>query len=41
SDERLIGFMVKNPILIERPIVLANGKAVLGRPPSQVLAIID
>ncbi|MEO2043781.1 MAG: arsenate reductase (glutaredoxin) [Nitrospinaceae bacterium] len=41
SDERLIDFMVNNPILIERPIVLANGKAVLGRPPSQVLAIID
>ena len=41
SDEDLIGFMVKNPILIERPIVLANGKAALGRPPEQVLNILN
>jgi len=40
SDEDLIHFMVKNPILIERPIVLANGKAALGRPPEQVLNIL-
>ena len=41
SDEDLIGFMVKNPNLIERPIVLANGKAALGRPPEQVLYILN
>ena len=41
SDEDLIGFMVKHPILIERPIVLANGKAALGRPPEQVLNILN
>ena len=40
SDDDLIGFMVKHPILIERPIVLANGKAALGRPPEQVLDIL-
>jgi arsenate reductase len=40
SDEDLIGFMIKHPILIERPIVLANGKAALGRPPEQVLEIL-
>ena len=40
SDEDLIGFMVKHPILIERPIVVANGKAALGRPPEQVLDIL-
>ena len=41
SDEDLIGFMVKNPNLIERPIVLANGKAALGRLPEQVLYILN
>lgn len=40
SDDDLIGFMVQHPILIERPIVLANGKAALGRPPEQVLDIL-
>lgn len=40
SDDALIDAMTKHPILIERPIVLANGKAVLGRPPGQVLEIL-
>ena len=40
SDENLIDSMVNRPILIERPIVLANGKAVLGRPPENVLNIL-
>ncbi|MBC8240343.1 MAG: arsenate reductase (glutaredoxin) [Alphaproteobacteria bacterium] len=40
GDGQLIDAMVANPILIERPIVLANGKAALGRPPEDVLRII-
>ena len=40
TNNDLIGYMVQNPILIERPIVLANGKAALGRPPEQVLDIL-
>ncbi len=40
SDKDLIDFMVKPPILIERPIVVANGKATLGRPREQVLDIL-
>lgn len=38
--EELIAAMVENPILIERPVVLANGRAALGRPPENVLAIL-
>ena len=40
SDEQLIDAMLKTPILIERPIVLANGKAAIGRPPESVLEIL-
>lgn len=40
SDAQLVAAMVKTPILIERPIVLANGKARLGRPPESVLQIL-
>ena len=36
----LITAMVENPILIERPVVLADGKAALGRPPENVLNIL-
>lgn len=37
---QLIDAMVTHPRLIERPIVLANGKAAIGRPPANVLAIL-
>ncbi|MXR67225.1 arsenate reductase (glutaredoxin) [Shewanella insulae] len=40
DDETLIQAMVDTPKLIERPIVLANGKAAIGRPPESVLAIL-
>ncbi|MEC8851706.1 MAG: arsenate reductase (glutaredoxin) [Pseudomonadota bacterium] len=39
-DADLIQAMVDNPILIERPIVLAGDRAALGRPPEAVLAIL-
>ncbi len=35
-----IELMVENPILIERPIVVSNNRAALGRPPEGVLAIL-
>lgn len=40
TREQLIDAMAKHPILIERPIVFANGKAAIGRPPESVLAIL-
>jgi len=40
TEEALIQAMVDNPKLIERPIVVANGKARIGRPPEQVLEIV-
>ena len=37
DDETLIAAMAQEPKLIERPIVFADGKAALGRPPEAVL----
>lgn len=40
DDDTLIAAMATCPKLIERPIVFANGKAAMGRPPEQVLDIL-
>jgi arsenate reductase len=40
SEDALVAAMVAHPIVIERPIVVAAGKAALGRPPDAVLAIL-
>lgn len=40
TRDQLLNAMLQHPILIERPIVLANGKAALGRPPENVLSIL-
>ena len=40
SRETLINIMIENPILIERPIVIANNRAKIGRPPESVMEIL-
>lgn len=41
SDEELIAAMIAQPILMERPIVIAGSRAVIGRPPENVLNLIS
>lgn len=40
SEDHLLAAMIAQPKLIERPIVVANGQARIGRPPEQVLEIL-
>jgi len=40
TEKQLLQQMIEHPILIERPIVVANGQAVIGRPPENVLEIL-
>ncbi|EJF99791.1 arsenate reductase (glutaredoxin) [Flavobacterium sp. F52] len=41
SDDEIINAMVENPILIERPIVVKDGKAIIGRDPELVASFLD
>ena len=40
SEEELLDALCEHPVLIERPIVIRGKKAVLGRPPENVLEIL-
>ncbi len=40
SDDELIEFLIKFPKLLQRPIVVKNSKAVIGRPPENILNLL-
>ena len=40
SEDKLIVAMVENPKLIERPIVIKDGKAAIGRPIDNITALL-
>tara|TARA_R110002051_G_scaffold69741_7_gene125490 strand:- start:1079 stop:1423 length:345 start_codon:yes stop_codon:yes gene_type:complete len=40
SDKELIELMVQNPKLIERPIVVLDNEAVIGRPPENIKKLL-
>jgi arsenate reductase len=39
-EQQQIDAIIQQPILMQRPIVVANGQARIGRPPEAVLEII-
>ena len=41
TNEQWVTIMAKNPVLIERPIVITATGAVIGRPPENVLKVLD
>ena len=41
GDDALIDAMARHPRLIERPIFVHRGRAVVGRPPERVLDLLD
>ncbi|PBJ14355.1 arsenate reductase family protein [Flavobacterium sp. ACN6] len=41
TNDQIIKAMTENPILIERPIVVKDGKAIIGRDPDLVASFLD
>lgn len=41
SDDDILAAMARHPILVERPILIARDRAVVGRPPEQVLELVS
>jgi arsenate reductase (glutaredoxin) len=40
SEEEWLRILSENPILIERPIIVKDNKAIIGRPPEKILSLI-
>ena len=40
TDDKLIDFLIKFPKLLQRPIVVKNNEAVVGRPPENILNLL-
>lgn len=41
DEEKILEAMLKEPILMQRPIVIYNGRAIIARPPEKVLELIE
>ncbi|AHE65887.1 arsenate reductase (glutaredoxin) [Legionella oakridgensis] len=41
NEVQILQAMLKEPILMQRPIVTYKGRAVIGRPPEKVLELFD
>jgi arsenate reductase (glutaredoxin) len=41
NNEQWAEVLIKNPILLERPILCTNDRAIVGRPPEDLLTILD
>lgn len=41
TEDDLLDAMAENPILIERPIAIRGDRAIIGRPPEDVLALLS
>lgn len=41
SKEALLAAIVAHPVLLQRPLVVRDERAVIGRPPEQVLALLN